>query len=157
MKEIKKGLKVFVFVGLWLFLLATLGLAATIEATGNFTLSSIAKPGETGTTTVTIVIKDIEKPTDVVFNGKRLKRQERDSNRNPVGSWDTLITKYIVNGYTFNGDSGNHTVMTISAGGASLTITVKATSHSISWGSEGPSDDAGKYTGSFSITLIESN
>ena len=143
------------FVGLWLFLLTAIGFAGTIEVTGgNFTLSSIVKPGETGTATVTIVIKDIEKPTDVVFNGKSLKRQERDSNRNPLGSWDTLITKYIVNGYTFNGDSGNHPVATISAGGeASLTITVKATSHSISWGSEGPSDDAGEYTGSFSITL----
>lgn len=152
----KKKFKIFVFVGLWLFFIATIGYGATIDATGNFTLSSIVKPGETGTTTITIVIKDIAGLTDVVLNGESLKRQERDSNGNPLGSLDTLITEYTVNGFTFNGDSGNHTVMTILAGGeATLTITVKATSHSISWGSEGLSDDAGEYSGTFSITLVE--
>lgn len=153
----KKGLKVFVLVSLWLFFIAAVGFTATIDVTsGSFTLSSVIKPGETGETTVTIVIKDIENPTDVIFNGASLRRQERDSNGNPLGSWDTLITEYTVDGFTFNGDSENHTVMTIPAGGeASLTITVEATSHSISWGPGGPSDDAGEYSGSFTITLIE--
>jgi len=151
----KKGLKIFVLVSLWLFLLAAIGYASTIEVTGgNFTLSSIVKPGETGTTTVVIAIKNIEKPTDVVFNGKSLKRQERDSEGNLLDSWDTLITKYIVNGQPFDGDSGNHTVMTLSAGEeAGLTIKVEATSHPISWGSDGPSDDAGKYVGKIILTL----
>jgi len=156
-EKMKKGLKVFVLVSLWLFFIATVGFAGTIEVTGgSFTLSSIVKPGETGETTVTIVIKDIEKPTDVVFNGESLKRQERDSNGNLLRSWDTLITKYTVNGQAFDGDTGNHIVATVPAGGeATLTIKVEATSHPISWGSGGPSDDAGEYTGCFSITLIE--
>lgn len=145
----RKKFKIFVFMGLWLFFLATMGLAST-----NFTLSSIVKPGETGTRTFTTVIKDIEKPTNVVLNGESLKRRERDSNGNPLSSWDTLITKYTVNGYTFGGNSGNHTVMTIFAE-VNLTITVEATSHSISWGSKGPSDDAGEYSASLSITLVE--
>lgn len=153
----KKKLKIFVFVGLWLFLLTTMGFASTIEVTGgNFTLSSIVKPGETGMTTVTIVIKDIEKPTDVIFNGESLKKQEIDSKGNPLGSWDTLITEYTVNGSVFQGDSGEHKVATIPAGGkVTLTIKVEARSHPISWGSTGSSDDAGEYTGCFSITLVE--
>ncbi len=127
----------------------------------SFNLGSINKPGDTATfERYLLKIGKANVKVNVHIKTEALKREERDGNGHGIGSFDVLntITRIWkgINRIEFHGDDERDigSVHPLPGGGLFLTrLKINATSHPISWGSKGLSDDAGEYAGKIILTL----